>query len=293
MRLRFPCRLAPLFLLAAGAAASASAADDGWRPLFNGRDLAGWESYLGVPPPSVGIPGLECGADGKYSKPLGIDNDPLHAFSVVEVDGAPAIRLSGPLQGGLTTIESFSNYHLKFQFKWGGRRNDQRADQRRNSGFLYHAYGAPGEVKGRWMNSHQFQIAEEQTGDYIAMGTAAADIHARSLGPKHDIYDEASSAIVFGNKEAAGPYCYQPGKDYEKPAGEWNTLEIICLGDTCIQVVNGHVTMRLAASQRLSGKTYAPLTGGRLELDLEGWDIYFRDLEIRSITEIPAEYAAH
>jgi len=278
-------------MFAAGFVASASAADGGWRSLFNGKDLTGWESYLGVPPPSVGIPGMERGADGKYSKPLGVDNDPLHAFSVVEVDGAPAIRLSGPLQGGLTTIESFSNYHLKFQFKWGGRRKDQRADQRRNSGFLYHAFGVPGAVKGRWMNSHQLQIAEGQTGDYIAMGTAAADIHARAIDAKHHAYDEAAGMVSFGNDEPAGPYCNRAGQDYEKPAGDWNTLEIICLGDTCIQVVNGHVTMRIA-SRRQDGKNYVPLTAGRLELDMEGWEINFRDLEIRPITEIPAGYAA-
>ena len=274
--------------------ASASAADGGgWRPLFNGKDLSGWESYLGVPPASVEIPGLKRGPDGKYHKPLGVDHDPLHTFSVVQVDGAPAIRMTGPLQGGLTTLESFGNYDLKFQFKWGERRKDQRADQRPNSGFLYHAFGAPGEVKGRWMNSHQFQIAEGHTGDYIAMGEAAAGIHARSIDAKHCVFDPAAGEVNFGNDEKVGPYCYQSGTDYEKPIGQWNTLEIICLGDTCIQVVNGHVTMRLAASRRREGKNYAPLTAGRLELDLEGWEIYFREIEIRPIKKIPAEYAAH
>jgi len=273
--------------------AAALGVDEGWRPLFNGRDLSGWECYLGVPPPSVDIPGAERDAHGKYLKPLGVNNDPLHTFSVVEIDGGPAIRMTGPLQGGIATLESFANYHLRFQFKWGGRRKDQRTDQRRNSGFLYHAYGALGEVKGRWLSSHQFQIAESQTGDYIAMGTAAAQIHARSTDPKHFFYDQAAGLIAFGNNEPAGPYCNQAGKDDEKPAGEWNTLEIICLGDTCIQVVNGHVTVRVAASQRSDGKAYVPLTQGRLELDMEGWEIYFRNLEIRPITEIPAEYAVH
>lgn len=293
MKLRAPSWFVALFLLVAGSAASVFAADGGWRPLFNGKDLSGWESYLGVPPPSVEIPGAERDAQGKYLKPLGVGNDPLHTFSVVEVDGRPAIRLTGPLQGGLATVESFSNYDLKFQFKWGEKRKDQRADQRRNSGFLYHAYGAPGEVKGRWMNSHQFQIAEEHTGDYIAMGGAAGGIHARPAGGKKYVYDEAAATVTFNDGEKAGPYCNQPGQDCEKPAGEWNTLELICLGDTCIQVVNGHVTMRVAASQRLAGKTCTPLTGGRLELDMEGWEIYFRDIEIRPIKEIPAEYAAH
>lgn len=285
---------APLWFVIPLLAASAGlAADGGWRPLFNGRDLSGWESYLGVPPASVQIPGVERDAGGNYSKPLGINHDPLHVFSVVETDGRPAIRLSGALQGGLTTAESFGDYHLRLQFKWGEKRKDQRATESRNSGFLYHAYGEPGAVKGRWMNSHQFQIKEARTGDYIAMGDAAAGIHARSADGKNFTNDETADVVTFGNKEPAGPNCAMQDKDYENPAGEWNTIEIICLGGACIQVVNGHVTLRIAASRRLTEKIQTPLTQGRLEFDMEGWEIYFRDIEIRPIKEIPAEYAAH
>ncbi|HTB79957.1 MAG TPA: DUF1080 domain-containing protein [Opitutaceae bacterium] len=289
MKLRTPL----WFILPLLAASAGLAADDSWRPLFNGRDFSGWESYLGVPPASVQIPGAERDASGSYLKPLGINHDPLHAFSVVEADGRPAIRLSGAVQGGLTTVESFGNYHLRLQFKWGEKRKDQRATESRNSGFLYHAYGEPGAVKGRWMSSHQFQIKEGRTGDYIAMGDAVASIHARSADGKNFTNDETADAVTFGNKEVAGPNCAMPGKDYENPSGEWNTIEVICLGDTCIQVVNGHVTLRIAASRRLAEKIQAPLTEGRLELDMEGWEIYFRDIEIRPIKEIPAEYAAH
>jgi hypothetical protein len=271
----------------------AEAADDGWRPLFNGKDFSGWERYLGIPPDSVQVPGAGRDAKGNYTTPLGINHDPLHSFSIVELDGAPAIRLSGAIGGGVATLESFGNYHLKFQFKWGERRKDKRADQPRNSGFLYHAFGQDGEVQDRWMNSHQFQIQERRTGEYIAMGDAAADIHARRIDDKHYVYDPAGDPVTFGNNTSAGPTCGRMGGEYEKPAGAWNTLELICVGDECIQVVNGHVTLRVAASRQVSGRTFVPLTKGRLELQMEGWEIYFRDIEIRPIKEIPAEFAAH
>ena len=32
----------------------------------------------------------------------------------------------------------------------------------------------------------------------------------------------------------------------ERPRGEWNTLELYCLGQRSVHVVNGHVVMRLS-----------------------------------------------
>jgi hypothetical protein len=267
------------------------AAGNDWRPLFNGKDFSGWERYLGFPPASVNIPGVGRDADGHYLEPLGIDHDPLRVFSIVEVDGAPAMRLSGVIGGGVATLESFRDYHLKFQFKWGERRKDKNASLPRNSGFLYHAYGRQGDVKNQWLNSHQFQIQEGRTGEYIAMGGAVADIRARPMDGRGFVYDPASGRLTFGHETSSGPTCGRSGGEYEKPVGEWNTLELICVGGECIQIVNGHVTLRVAASRQESAHGLVPLTQGRLELQMEGWEIYFRDIMIRPIKEIPAEYA--
>lgn len=40
-----------------GTAVLRSQAGPDWRSLFNGRDLSGWETYLGRPEPSVMVPG--------------------------------------------------------------------------------------------------------------------------------------------------------------------------------------------------------------------------------------------
>src|SRR4051794_999925 len=55
--------------------------------LFNGIDFAGWDRYLGEPTPGA--------------QPLGIDNDPQGVYSVVTVEGEPAIRISGQVWGAL------------------------------------------------------------------------------------------------------------------------------------------------------------------------------------------------
>src|SRR5512141_1698696 len=73
-------------------------ARDGARVLFNGRDLTNFYTWL---------------VDSKY-------NDPDRVFSVVDqVDGAPAIRVSGQHWGAFITREEFSNYRLVAEFRWG------------------------------------------------------------------------------------------------------------------------------------------------------------------------------
>ena len=54
-------------------AAGLAAAEPAWRPLFNGRDLIGWETFLTKPDPTWQVPGLRRDQDGKYLEPIGKD----------------------------------------------------------------------------------------------------------------------------------------------------------------------------------------------------------------------------
>src|SRR2546425_184518 len=76
-----------------------------WTPLFNGRDLDGWDTWLGKP--------------NKGTEPVGLNKDPRGVYSVVTVDGKPAIRITGEIFGAITTKKEFENYHVRLQFKWG------------------------------------------------------------------------------------------------------------------------------------------------------------------------------
>lgn len=276
-------------------AAFALAADATWRPLFNGKDLAGWETYLSVPLSTSEVPGAERDAKGNYTKLLGLGNDPLKCFSVVDVDGRPAIRLSGEGYGALTTLESFSNYHLRLQFKWGTKKwLHDTPPGLLSSGLLYHGHGNHGDADAgkRWLFTHQFQIQEGNCGDYIVMGDTAVDITARKVSDKKYAYDDKAAKMMFCAKTPNQSRCSKAGA-FENPTSEWVTLELICVGDTAIHVVNGHVVLRLTGSRKAVGDGYEPLTGGRLELQMEGSEIYFRDIEIKPVTEIPAQFAEH
>ena len=81
------------------------------------------------------------------------------------------------------------------------------------------------------------------------------------------------------------------GGEFEKPHGEWNTLEIYILGRESVHVVNGHVVMALHNIGLIEkpGDPEVPLTSGQLQIQCEGAEAFYRRLEMRPITAFPPE----
>jgi hypothetical protein len=123
-----------------------------WIRLFNGVDLSGWDTYLGPPYDPV--------AKDFAGAPLGLNSDPDRVFSVVEVDGQRAIRISGTAFGGVSTVKEYDDYELELEFKWGQAKSPPRADAKRDSGVLYRAVGPHGADWFFWMRSLVFQVQE-------------------------------------------------------------------------------------------------------------------------------------
>src|SRR5210317_888730 len=95
--------------------------------------------------PFVGfVEGYQKG-DGKRGTPIGLNNDPLNVFSVVEMDGQQVLKVSGEVYGGLSTKQEFENYHLSLEFKWGTKKYEPRLQDKRDSGILYHAQEPHGQ----------------------------------------------------------------------------------------------------------------------------------------------------
>jgi hypothetical protein len=122
-------------------------------------------------------------------------------------------------------------------------------------------------------------------GDLFALG-AQITVNARREG-KLWHYDPKGAPTLFVQKLPVGNPRVKAG-DPEKPQGEWNTLELFCVGDSSIHVVNGEVVMRLQHAQRLDGSAPAPLESGQISLQTEGAEIYFRAIEISEIPAFPA-----
>ncbi len=261
---------------------------DGWKPLWNGKDLAGWDMFLATPDASLDVPGLKRDANGKYLELIGMNRDPLHVFTVVTADGRPAIHVSGQVFGTITTRASFGNFHLRMQVKWGEKKWAPKLNALRDCGLLYFCHGPLGVEHGQWPRSVEFQIQEHEMGDLFALMTKVT-VNARKEG-RLWLYDPKGQPTVFEQKATIGNRCVKLG-DPEKPNGEWNTLDLVCLGSDSIHIVNGVVVMRLHAAQRIDGGAPAPLAAGQISLQTEGAEVFYRDVELRSIAAVPAEWA--
>jgi Domain of Unknown Function (DUF1080) len=286
-------RLTLASLLGAWLALGASpAADTKWRPLFNGKDLAGWETFMAKPDPAWDVPGMTRDAQGNYAEPVGKNRDPLGVFKVEPVDGRLAVHISGQGFGVMTTLESFENFHLRLQIKWGEKRWGKKATSPRDSGLLYYVHGDAGAIDNTWPRSVEMQIQEHDMGDLFALGTQITVPARRTEATPRPLYlyDPQGEPFAFEQKPPIGNRCVRL-EDREKPNGEWNTLELIVLGDESIHVVNGVVVMRLTKARRVDGAEAVPLTSGRISLQTEGAELFYRDVELRSISAVPAEYA--
>jgi hypothetical protein len=263
-------------------------AAEAWRPLFNGRDLAGWSMFMTKPDRTWEVPDLQRDADGNYLEPIGRNRDLLKVFVIENTEGRPAIHISGQGFGVIMTDESFADFHLRLQVKWGERKWGTKLHSPRDSGLLYFCHGPPGYDHETWPRSIEFQIQEHDMGDLFALG-AQITVPARLEGRLWH-FDPSGAPTLFVQKPPVGNRCVKL-VDAERPNGEWNTLELICLGGDSIHIVNGKVVMRLHQAQRLDGASPAPLTSGRISLQTEGAEVFYRDIEIRPITAIPPEFA--
>ena len=292
--MRYPFVVLAAFLSVVSSVRSAET----WRPLWNGRDLSGWSTWLARPHASTVLPGEARDAKGNFTQVLGGGRDPLAVFTVVDVDGQPAIRISGQVFGELRTRAAFSNYHLRLQFKWGEKKWAPRdkPETPRDSGLLYHVHAESGAEGRTWSRSTELQIQERDVGDLYAVGSfvfvrSALRAGTGKAGARAIFdYDPKAAWHVFAQVPGAEGRCVkQP--DNEKPTGEWNTIELVCFGEDSIHIVNGKVVMRLHRTVRLDTPTPQTVTSGPLILQSEGAEIFYRAIELRPITAVPAEWA--
>jgi len=262
-------------------AASVAQDRERWTPL----DISAWDSYLGKPGKLSDVPGQPKNGTGEYTQPLGLNNDPNRVFSAVVVDGAPAIRISGEIFGALITREEFENYHLRFDFKWGDTRWPPRDQAVRDSGCCYHSVGALGASYGFWMKSFEFQIQEGDCGDFYSLAGVIVDSEAvrkDPADPRSDLLYRKGAPRILGHTKRI-----IKDADNEKPKGLWNTVELFCVGQTSVHVVNGTVNMILTGLRHKVNDREVPLTKGRIQLQSEGAEVFYRNVAVRPIREIP------
>lgn len=250
-----------------------------WINLFDGKSLKGWDTYLGPPFSAPGDHRTDL-------KPIGLNIDPKKTFSVVKVDGMHAIRISGEHFGGISTQNEYQNYHLRLQFKWGKLKWPPRLKGKMDSGILYHANGEQGLDNGFWMQGQEFQVQENDCGDYWGCAGAIMDVPSFLQQDSTYRYDPSGELHTFQDKTAIGRHAVR-SQNFEKPSGEWNTLDLYCMRDTAMHIVNGHVVMILYHSKHIKNGNFVELTKGKIQIQSEGAEVYYRGIQLTKIKELP------
>lgn len=254
----------------------------GWKHLLD-KNLSQWEIFIGVPHTSVkGLPeGTYQSENVMEGTPLGLGNDPKKVFRMIEKDGQPVLAISGEIYGCVCTKKSFGNYHLSLQFKWGDKKWEPRLDKLRDSGILYHSFGNHGGIWKCWKACIEAQVQETECCDIYLLGSHEGNPNVFAT----TVSTEGSQFPTWDPKGTDGRQNSRIIKkgNFEKPNGEWNTIEIYTLGDEAFHLVNGHVVMHITHIKRAD----QPLTSGQIQLQSEGAEVYYRDIKIREIAEFP------
>jgi hypothetical protein len=263
-----------------------------WTTLLD-KDLKKWGNYLAFnhKPDYNGKPPAD--ENGTPIEPIGYNKDTKGVFTVVEENGGPVLKVSGEVYGCLYTNEEYENFHLKLQVKWGTKAYGPRVGKLKDSGILYFSQGPSGVDYWRaWMLSQEFQIMEGHTGDYWNISTSAADIRAfLPEGKMNSIADTNQPFLHFGTGAPEG-LCIR-NENHEKPGNDWNTVELICYQGKSLHIVNGHVVMVLKNSHYVQNGKQIPLVKGKVQLQSEGSEVYFKGVQIRDITSMPEQYQVY
>lgn len=164
--------------------------------------------------------------------------DPGQATWRMEEDGT--LVTTGFPNGYLRTRTPYADYRLSVEWRWLGHPG--------NSGVLLHVH-PPDRV---WPHSIEAQLAAGHAGDFWVIGGASFAEHtARFLRRTPKLHAAA-----------------------ERPPGEWNRMEITCVGDRIEVTVNG-VLQNVA--------TAASIQSGYIALQSEGAPVAFRRLHLRPL----------
>jgi hypothetical protein len=118
--------------------------------LFNGKNLAGWHSFL---------------------KDIGINSDPNKNFMVED----SALHVLGKDLGYVITENIFSNYHFKVDFKWGEKKWASRVNEKRDAGVCYNI--PANEPDSIWPRSIECQVQEGDVGDFWLLGFSTIKVN--------------------------------------------------------------------------------------------------------------------
>jgi len=254
-------------------------------------ELSQWDVYLSYAHSPDYTGDIPTDQSGNEIKPVGLNpSDGRGVFSVTG-DDEPILKISGEYYGALTTKQEFENYHFSLEVKWGDKIWPAREGKLRDTGILYHAIGPHGaEYFRSWMLSHEFQIMEGHMGDYWQQANGAIDI--RAYQREYIMSPVADARANWLSAGEGGEAFVMRSANHESKAGEWTKLELISVGNKNLHIVNGEVVMALKNPGYVDdqGKRI-PINKGKIQLQSEASEVYFRNIVIEGLSKLPTEYS--
>ena len=257
--------------------------------------LSKWDIYLSYAHKSDYSGEQPTDENGDLLPPIGLNPaDGKDVFTILGED-QPVLRVSGEYYGALTSKREFENYHLSLKVKWGDKIWPAREGKLRDTGILYHAVGPHGaEYFRSWMLSHEFQIMEGHMGDYWRQANGAIDIRAYPreylMSP---VADMRAGWLEIGAGTEREDFVMRSA-NFESALGEWTQLDLICVNGKSLHIVNGQVVMALRNSRYVEQDgTRVPLTKGKIQLQSEASEVFFKDIKIKKLESMPDRYAAY
>lgn len=286
-----------LLLLGLALLLSSCSQDEGWQQLLD-KDLSHWRVYQSYQHTNDFRGRAPVDAEGEKIAPIGYDKNLYDLFTVSEEAGEPVLRVSGETYGCVISNQSYRNYHLRLQVKFGQKRWEPRLEKALDSGLLYHSVGDAGvDYWLSWMRSFEFQVMQSGTtegnsGDFWSIAGTKADIKISQPDPEKRTYyyDPEGEWLTVGSRGVTN-FCGT--EDHNSPDGEWTTLELICYEGQSVHIVNGEVVMALKNLRYTDKGEDKPLVEGRLQLQSEAGEVFYKGIEIRPLEQMPEEYVSY
>ena len=246
--------------------------EEGFVPLFNGKDLEGWTSARTT-------------GEGDFG-PFSVNEKEkaIHVYAGKE-DG------SKQKTDCLNTKKEYSHYVLKLEYKWLENRFAPRTDWDRDAGLCFHVHG---DVTKVWPWCLEMQIGESPGDKPDAKGKKgrfhAGDLFVLRRGLKTTTTVGEDKKYAADGKPKVGAAVRTPlGK--EKPKGEWNQMEIRVNGsEKATFLLNGEVvleTTNFYHEDKQGNKT--PLEKGRIGFQAEWAELMYRNIRIKDLSPVQAD----
>lgn len=211
------------------------------------------------------------------------------------------LHISGRGYGYMVTKESYKDYHLVVDFKWGPKTWGKRADRSRDNGILVHSYGPHGAYGNTWMASIEAQIIEGGIGDILVLSPKLADgtelitsVTAEieldrdkekrwKKGAPRQVVTKGRINWEKRHEDWADKLNIRHPDDPDSPVGEWNRMEVIAKGDTLQYFVNGRLVNEAFECKPAEG---------RICIQTEGAEMIVRRYELHPLGGFTEKWSA-